>query len=191
MGRTHRRAGNRSAGATRTHLPGTLCGLSLVQILTELVDEIDHWHVKGQRSLHLVDRFEEFRRANPRTNWNADMALVVVTAESMRSDPHSIAAELFQHHQQPQFCFSPVSRNCSGLLLMAWTTSRSRNRSLSACPLSSAVGRTSSNGSPRSGRILSSNGEGTRGVQKRQRILSHVRKHPQELRPFNSHLHSA
>ena len=28
-------------------------------------------------------------------------------------------------------------------------------------------------------------GEGTRGIQKRQRILTYVRSHPEELRPFD------
>jgi hypothetical protein len=28
-------------------------------------------------------------------------------------------------------------------------------------------------------------GNGTRGIQKRQRVLSYVRSHPEELRPFN------
>jgi hypothetical protein len=29
-------------------------------------------------------------------------------------------------------------------------------------------------------------GEGTRGVQKRQRVLTYVRSHPEELRPFDT-----
>jgi hypothetical protein len=28
-------------------------------------------------------------------------------------------------------------------------------------------------------------GEGTRGIQKRQRILTYIRSHPEELRPFD------
>ena len=36
----------------------------------------------------------------------AERALGAVTVESMRADPHSIAAGLFQHRHQPQFGFT-------------------------------------------------------------------------------------
>jgi len=81
-------------------------GYHFSRILSEMVDELDLWHVRDHRSFQVVDRFEAFRQANPDTTWNPDRALLVVTLESMRADPHSVAAVLFQHHLEPRFAFT-------------------------------------------------------------------------------------
>ena len=81
-------------------------GYHFSRILVEMVDALDLWHVGGHRSFQVLDRFETFRQANPDTTWNADRALLAATIDTMRLDPHSVAAELFQHHLRPRFGFT-------------------------------------------------------------------------------------
>lgn len=77
-------------------------GYHFSRILSEMVDRLDLWHVRGQRYYRIVSQFEDFRRANPESKWNAERLLLEVTLDSMRADPHSIAAGLFQRHVAPQ-----------------------------------------------------------------------------------------
>jgi len=161
-------------------------GYRFSRILTELVDELDLWHVHGHRSFQIIDRFEAYRQANPETTWNPERALAAVTVESMRSDPHSVAAELFQHHLQPQFAFTQAQQQLleaalEGLDDMA--ASKSLFVSLPAIKRRwenifehVAVSRPD---------LCPLDGDGTRGIQKRQRVLTYVRNHPEELRPFD------
>jgi hypothetical protein len=78
-------------------------GYRLSRVMTEFVDELDFMLLQGNRSIHIVDRFEAYRLANPATRWNADRALAMATIESTRVDPHSVAAELFLRRVDPQF----------------------------------------------------------------------------------------
>jgi len=160
-------------------------GYRFSRILWESVDGHDLWHLKDQRSFRLVDRFEDFRRANPETTWNADRALLAATSESMRADPHSIAAELFQHHVQPQF---GLRRGEQELLELALEGGDDVSIAKSLFVTLPAIKRRWSNIFERVGAIrpdlCPADGDGTRGIQKRQRILTYVRNHPEELRPF-------
>lgn len=161
-------------------------GYRFSRILTELVDELDLWHVDGHRSFRTIDRFEKFRRANPETSWNADRALVAVTAESMRNDPHSIAADLFQHRLRPRFSFTRVEQE---LLEMALDGADDASLSKSLCISVPAIKHRWASIFDRVAAIRPDlcpfQGDGTRGIQKRQRVLAHIRNHPEELRPFD------
>jgi len=160
-------------------------GYNFSRILSEFVDDLDLWHVRGHRSLKIIDRFEKYRAANPRTTWNPSRALGIVTAETMREDPHSIAAELFHHHR-PQFAFTATEQQ---LLEIALEGADDAFASKSLFVSVAAIKRRWSNIFGRVAAIrpdlCPSDGDGTRGVQKRQRILTYVRNHPEELRPFN------
>jgi DNA-binding CsgD family transcriptional regulator len=162
-------------------------GYRLSRILTEMVDELDLWHVRGLRSFRVVDRFEDFRRRNPETTWNSDRALLEVTLDTMRADPHSIASGLFQHHVPPQFGFTAGEQALLELALEgADDVSIAKSLSVSV----PAIKRRWTNIFERVGSIRPDvcplDGDGTRGVQKRQRILTYARSHPEELRPFDS-----
>jgi DNA-binding CsgD family transcriptional regulator len=162
-------------------------GYRLSRILTEMVDELDLWHVRGLSSFRVVDRFEDFRRRNPETKWNSDRALLEVTLDTMRADPHSIAAGLFQHHVPPQFGFTEGEQALLELALEgADDVSIAKSLSLSV----PAIKRRWTNIFERVGSIRPDlcplDGNGTRGIQKRQRILTYARSHPEELRPFES-----
>ena len=161
-------------------------GYRFSRILAEMVDEIDLWHVRGLRSFRVVDRFEDFRRANPKTEWNPDRLLVEVTLDSIRADPHSVAAGLFQHHAPPQFAFT---RGEQGLLELAVEGADDVSIAKSSFVTLPAIKRRWSSIFERVGSIRPDicplDGEGTRGIQKRQRILTYVRSHPEELRPFD------
>ncbi|HTQ62464.1 MAG TPA: hypothetical protein VMI32_19715 [Candidatus Solibacter sp.] len=161
-------------------------GYRFSRILAEMVDEIDLWHVRGLRSFRVVDRFEHFRRANPKTEWNPDRLLVEVTLDSIRADPHSVAAGLFQHHAPPQFAFT---RGEQGLLELAVEGADDVSIAKSSFVTLPAIKRRWSSIFERVGSIRPDicplDGEGTRGIQKRQRILTYVRSHPEELRPFD------
>jgi hypothetical protein len=161
-------------------------GYRFSRILSEIVDEVDLWHMRCLRSFRVVDRFEDFRRANPQTKWNADRLLLEATFDSMHDDPHSVAAGLFRHHVPPQFAFT---RGEQELLELALEGADDLSAAKSLFVTLSAIKRRWSNIFARISSIRSDlcplDGDGTRGVQKRQRILTHVRNHPEELRPFD------
>jgi hypothetical protein len=162
-------------------------GYRFSRILCELVDELDLWHVRGLSVFRNVDGLEDFWRANPETKWNRQRRLVEVTLESIRSDPHSIAAGLFQHHVVPQFAFTQGEQE---LLELALEGADDASLTKSLFVTLPAVKRRWSNIFERVGAMRPDlcplDGEGTRGIQKRQRVLSYVRSHPEELRPFDA-----
>jgi hypothetical protein len=153
------------------------------------VDELDEWHVQGQQPVRMVDRFEGYRLANPKTTWNSDRALAAVTTESMRVDPHSIAAGLFHHHRTPQFGFT---RGEQQLLEVCMEGADDALASKSLFVSLPAIKRRWAKIFDRVASVrpdlCPSPENGTRGIQKRQRVLAHVRDHPEELRPFNFNL---
>ncbi len=161
-------------------------GYSFSRILWECVDELDLWHIRGHRSFRIASRFEAYRRANPETTWNPDRALGMVTVESMRDDPHSVAAGLFHHHQQPQFAFTRIEQE---LLEVALEGDDDVSASKSLFVTVPAIKRRWASIFARVAAIRPDlcplDADGTRGIQKRQRVLAYVRNHPQELRPFN------
>jgi hypothetical protein len=160
-------------------------GYHFSRILSEMVDELDLWHVRDHRSFQIADRFEAYRLANPDTKWNADRALLVATLDSMRSDPHSIAAGLFQHHLEPRFAFTIGEQQLLEAALEGVDDASAASSLFVSLP---AIKRRWENIFDRVGSIrpdLCPLGNGTRGIQKRQRVLSYVRNHPEELRPFN------
>jgi hypothetical protein len=161
-------------------------GYHFSRILAELVDELDLWHVRGLKAFQVIDRFEDFRRANPETRWNPDRSLVEVTLDSIRADPHSVAAGLFQRHAPPQFV---LRRGEQELLELALEGADDLSMAKSLFVTLPAIKRCWSNVFGRVASIRPDlcpfDGEGTRGIQKRQRILTYVRSHPEELRPFD------
>jgi hypothetical protein len=142
------------------------------------------WHTRGFSSFRVVDRFGEFRPANPKTKWNPDRSLLEVTLDTMRADPHSVAAGPFQHRVPPQFAFT---RGQQTLLALEGADDDSIAKSTFVTP--AAIERRWSAIVERVGSIRPDlrplDEEGSRGVQKRWRILTYVRNHPEELRPFD------
>ena len=160
-------------------------GYHFSRIFTEIVDELDFFNASGHQYLHVVSRFEDFRHANPETKWNPDRALFQVTSDSMREHPHSVAAGLFQRHISPQFGFTQREQELLELalegaddlciaksLFVTLPAVKRRWSSIFECVSSLRPD------------LCPIDGDGTRGVQKRQRILAYVRSHPEELRPF-------
>lgn len=161
-------------------------GYHFSRIFTEMVDELDLWNVSGHKYLHVVSRFEDFRRANPETEWNAERSLFQATSDSMREHPHSVAAGLFQHHVSPQFGFTQREQE---LLELALEGADDLSISKSLFVTVPAIKRRWSSIFERVSSLRRDlcpfDGDGTRGIQKRQRILTYVRSHPEELRPFD------
>lgn len=162
-------------------------GYRFSRILWETVDEIDAWHVRGHKSLRVVDTFDGFRRAHPKAKCHPDRALHEITTKSMRDDPHSVAAGLFQHVAPPQFSFT---REQQELLELAVDGAEDAAMAQALHVTFPAIKRRWSGIFQRVGatrpELCPLDGEGTRGVQKRQRILAYVRSHPEELRPFDA-----
>jgi hypothetical protein len=161
-------------------------GYHFSRILTELVDELDLWHLNGHRTFQIFDRFEAYRLANPETAWNPERALGMVTVESMRADPHSIAAGLFQHRHQPQFGFTRGEQQLLEVALEGMEDAAASESLFVSVP---AIKHRWANIFERVTAIrpdlCPSDGDGTRGIQKRQRVLTYIRHHPEELRPFD------
>lgn len=165
-------------------------GYRFSRILTELVDERDFWHAQGLRPFQIIDRFEAYRKANPDTSWNPERALSAATFETMQTDPASVAAGLFHHHTEPQFGFT---REEQELLEAALEGMDDASASRDLFVGLAAIKRRWQNIFYRVAALMPdlcpSDGDGTRGIQKRQRILTYVRNHPEELRPFDSAKH--
>ena len=161
-------------------------GYRLSRILSELVDEKDFWHAKGLRPFQIIDSFEAYRRAHPDTAWNPERALAMATAETMRDDPGSVAAGLFHHHREPRFAFTRGEQQLLETALEGVDDTTASQTLFVSLP---AVKRRWQNIFDRVAAIRPDlcppDGDGTRGVQKRQRILAYVRSHPEELRPFD------
>ena len=160
-------------------------GYRLSRILTELLDERDFRHVNLHRDFRLLDGFENFRRANPDSRWNVDRALCHTTIEIMRDDVHSVGSGLFRHHVLPQFGFTSGEQELLELAL------EGAEDAAIAKSLFLTLAAIKHRWSSIFERVASINPElcpmdvnGTRGAQKRQRILTFVRSHPEELRPF-------
>lgn len=160
-------------------------GYNFSRILWESVDDLDLWHVRGSRVFRMVDQFEAYRSANPNTKWNPNRALTEATAETMRGDPHSIASELFHRHE-PLFAFTPGEQQLLEIALDGVDDAAASKTLFVSVP---GIKRRWANIFERVAAVrpdlCPSDGEGTRGIQKRQRVLSYVRTHPEELRPFN------
>jgi hypothetical protein len=156
-------------------------------ILSELVDAIDFWHIRGHSTFQISDRFEAYRAAHPESPWNADRALAKVTLEDIRNDPGTVAAGLFYHRDEPQFGFARGEQ----ALLEAALEGVDDGQAAKALFVSvAAIKRRWANIFDRVAAVRPDlcppGGVGTRGVQKRQRVLGYVRSHPEELRPFKS-----
>jgi hypothetical protein len=161
-------------------------GYNISRTLGELVDELDFWQVRGHRSLQVVDRFEAYRLANPDTTWNADRALIVASVESMGDDPHSIAAELFQRRVQPQFAFTRGEQDLLELALDGLDDASAAKALFVSLPaIKHRWANIYERVAPSRPDLCPPDADGTRGVQKRQRVLTYVRNHPEELRPFD------
>jgi hypothetical protein len=161
-------------------------GYRFSRILSEMVDELDLWHVRDHPLLKVVDRFEVFRLANPDTTWNPERALIAVTVESIHADPHSVAAELFRHRVHPQLAFTRGEQELLEVALEGMDDASAAKSLFVSLP---AIKRRWRNIFERVAAVrpdlCPSDGDGTRGIQKRQRVLTYVRKHPEELRPFD------
>jgi len=148
-------------------------GYHFSRILTEMVDELDLWHVRGQRSFQVLSRFEDFRRAHPDTEWNPDRLLLEVTLDTMRADPHSVAAGLFQHHVPPQFAFTQREQELLELALEGADDVSIARALFVTLPASQRrwanIFESVSSLRPD---LCPFDGDGTRGIQKRQRILT-------------------
>jgi len=160
-------------------------GYHFSRLFTEMVDALDLWNASGHQYLQVTSRFEEFRRANPETKWNSDRALLQVTADTMRDHPHSVAAGLFQRHLAPQFGFRQREQDLLELALESADDHSIANSLFLTLPAIkrrwATIFECVSSLRPD---ICPFDGDGTRGVQKRQRILAYIRNHPEELRPF-------
>ena len=162
-------------------------GYRFSRIFMEFVDELDiSQRERGLDEFRVVDRFEDFRRQNPKTKWNRERMLLEVTQEGIRAYPHSIGIRFFMH-RTPQFGFT---RGEQELLELAVEGADDTSLAKSLFVTLPAIKRRWGTIFERVGRIRPDlcplDAEGKRGVQKRQRVLAHVRSHPEELRPFDA-----
>lgn len=165
-------------------------GYRFARILSEMVDELGLWHLHGQRTFPIVDRFAAYRSANPSTTWNPDRGLAVATHESIRTDPHSIAAALFQLHNRPKFPFTCLEQQLLETALEGADDPAAAKALFVTVP---AIKRRWARIFERVAAVMPElcpadmdGTNGTRGARKRQRILAYIRNHPEELRPFKN-----
>jgi hypothetical protein len=161
-------------------------GYRFSRIISELVDQLDLWHLREASSEWKFHHFEAYRLANPNSTWNPDRALVFITKDSMRANPHSVAAHLFQH-REPKFAFTPDEQELLEAALNGLDDAAASDRLYVGVP---AIKRRwmqiFERIAARNLDLCPPGRDGIRGLQKRQRILAYVRTHPEELRPFDT-----
>jgi hypothetical protein len=162
-------------------------GYRFSRILTELVGPQDlATRDEGLREFRVVAKFKSALCKKPNSAPNPESMLLEVTLDCIRNQPHSIAAGLFMHHAAPQF---GLTRGEQELLEYALEGAGDLDLAKSLFVTVPAIKRRWSSIFARVGSIRPDvcpvDGEGTRGLQKRQHILTHLRSHPEELRPFN------
>jgi hypothetical protein len=159
-------------------------GFHIGRIISELVDSRDAFHAKELPGLAIVDRFEKFYAENPDTAWNLER--VLATVESARTRPGSIAAGVMHQHRFPRLALTQGEKD----LLEAATDGLDDLSAASelGVTLSAIKKRWSSvfqRVAVKMPDLCPSDASDTRGMQKRNRILTYVRQHPEELRPFD------
>ena len=161
-------------------------GYCFSRILRELVDELDFWDIEGYPGFHILDRFETYRLANPDTTWNPERALAAVTVDSIRAHPGSAVAGLFHRFCKPRLGFTRSEQELLEAALDGMDDMTASKALFVGLP---AIKRRWQNVFDRvasvSPDLCPSDGNGTRGIQKRQRILTYIRNHHEELRPFD------
>lgn len=161
-------------------------GFHVSRLVTELVDARDAFHASGLPDVAVVSRFERFYAENPDSPWRSGRKLAVISSENARANPGSVAASVLFQHQFPRLGFAQGEKD----LLEAATDGHD---DLAA---SSELGVTLSAIKKRWSSIFQrvafkmpdlcpDDASDTRGLQKRNRILSYVRQHPEEMRPFD------
>jgi hypothetical protein len=164
-----------------------LCaGYHLSRTFLETVDEVEMEQMAGVPSFQVIDRFERFRQAHPGIAINAGRALMAATIESTRVDPYSVGSLQFQHHIRPRFGFTEGEQQLLEAALSGVDDTEAATLLFVSLP---AVKRRWERIFERVAgvepELCPQDGNGTRGTQKRQRILNYVRNHPEELRPFD------
>jgi hypothetical protein len=161
-------------------------GYHLSRTILEAVDELDLLMVGRQPGFEIIDRFEAFRRANPDTKWNQERALVAVTTESSKVNQYSIASALYQNHIRPQFGFTQGEQQLLEAAIGAADDAEAAKSLFVSLPtIKRRWEKIFERVAAIAPDLCPQDGNGTRGTQKRQRILNYVRSHPEELRPFD------
>jgi hypothetical protein len=161
-------------------------GFRIARLISEIVDSRDAFHAKSFPGEMIIERFETFRAEHPEARVSPERALAITTLDSIRTHPGSIAAGVIQQYLFPRLGFTQGEKD----LLEAATDG------LDDVAASSELGITLSAIKKRWGSIFQrvadkmptlcpSDSSDTRGMQKRNRILTYVRQHPEELRPFD------
>jgi hypothetical protein len=159
-------------------------GFHIARIISELVDSRDALHAKDLPGLTIVDRFEKFYAENPDTRWNSER--VLATVESARTRPGSIAAGVMHQHQFPRLGLTQGEKD----LLEAATDglddlAASSELSVTLAAIKKRWGSIFERVADKMPNLCPSDSSDTRGIQKRTRILTYVRQHPEEMRPFD------
>jgi DNA-binding CsgD family transcriptional regulator len=166
--------------------PEMYCGYTLARVFMEVVDEMDSSITRNVRAFKTIKRFEGSRETNSAVTWYSERALIVIDAECMRDDPLSAGAAAFQRRARPQFDLTRGEQELLELALDGMDDSDAAKALNVSLP---AVKHRWANIFERVAAVRPDvcplDVNGTRGIQKRQRVLTYLRKHPEELRPFD------
>lgn len=161
-------------------------GFRISRLISELVDSRDAFHASSLDVVMIIDRFERFRADNPGTTWSSERALALVTLESTRTHAASVAASVMHQHQLPGLGFTQGEKD----LLEAATdglddVAASSELSITLSAIKKRWRSIFQRVADKMPDLCPSDASDTRGTQKRSRILTYVRQHPEELRPFD------
>jgi hypothetical protein len=158
-------------------------GYHLARMVTEIIDAEDREVLANYPSISIASRFEDHYRAQGTVA--SDRVLCVATGATFSADPSSVGAPIFLGSTVPRFA---LSRGEKALL-------KGAINGMDDSEMAASLKRTPAALKRRWNQIfqkvtavdpdLCPDQMGSvRGPQKRHRILSYLRKHPEELRPY-------
>jgi hypothetical protein len=160
-------------------------GYRISRAICEVVDMLDVWNAGGHPGFEVVDRFERFHAEHPASAWSSERALGVITLETIRNYPGSIPAGIFGQHRLPCLGFTQGEKDLLEAAIDGLDdASASSELDVSLSAIKKRWGTIFARIAARMPELCPSDASDTRGAQKRHHVLTYLRHHPEELRPF-------
>lgn len=166
----------------RSYLEG-YAGYCLRRMIFEIVDDFEFEKVKSYGGVRIIKRLKTDDAK--RTPWRGTRALCEATAEGFRDNPDSVAARPFIDRTPPILDFSPSQKR---LLVAALRGAENAELAAHLRRTPAAIKRTWAGIFEQCEQhlpeLLPASDGSIRGQQKRHKVMTYIRDHPEETRPF-------
>jgi hypothetical protein len=168
----------------RAYLEG-FAGYRMRRMLFETVDDYELEKVKSYAGIRVVKRLTTPDSTQVPALAGGTHALLEATAESLLGSPDSVAARPFIDRALPILDFSASQKR---LLIVALRGAENAELAANLCRTPAAIKRTWAGIFEQCEQhlpaLLPASDGPSRGLQKRYKVMTYVREHPEELRPF-------